>query len=268
MYCSNAECPDVERTGRSAEYRDGITECPVCGAVLSSGPPRAHESAVGETTLDGYRDFVSIGHLGSASAVRAAKALLEEAGIAHVVHDDPGRQFSPWPVAGGGDPFASSPELLVEPGYTEEVRSILQQIDAEVSEHEFPSGQQDSSDTSVSLMKSAEQRRERAKGSWLGRMFRSRPSVAKVILFGAGSISAATMGVIARGSGWFMAALLFAVLAWDNQRRLRKIGDQGFLPEQFLCPSCRTSVVLRPENRRGSTFTCPSCREEFEVTDE
>ena len=36
--CSNPDCPHKERTGRSAEYREGITNCPECGAHLTANP--------------------------------------------------------------------------------------------------------------------------------------------------------------------------------------------------------------------------------------
>ena len=36
--CNNPDCPHKERTGRSAEYRDGITTCPECGATLTTAP--------------------------------------------------------------------------------------------------------------------------------------------------------------------------------------------------------------------------------------
>jgi hypothetical protein len=275
MYCPNPNCPDVEKTGKPSEYRDGIVECPRCHTALSFEPPDFGEDAAEAPALAGPLDFVSIGRFHEASAIRAAKVLLEQAGIAHVVRHDPGQQFSPWGRSvGGGLSFASVPEILVEPGRADEARSLLTVIEAEVSEHEVAPRQEEPGDTPVSLMRMADRRKRRAKESGLGRMFVMRPSRTKVVLFGAGAILCALWGFVLLQdatevpTGPFMLAVILAVLAWDNRRRLRRAEDGNILPSRFPCPSCRKPIEFGADERRSRTFTCPSCREEFEVADD
>jgi preprotein translocase subunit SecY len=37
-FCTNPNCPDKGKNGRFAEYRDGITKCPVCNSPLTDNP--------------------------------------------------------------------------------------------------------------------------------------------------------------------------------------------------------------------------------------
>src|SRR3972149_4365290 len=32
MYCPNPDCPHAQQTGEPAEYREGVAQCPDCGA--------------------------------------------------------------------------------------------------------------------------------------------------------------------------------------------------------------------------------------------
>ena len=39
MYCSNPQCPDFIQWATHGEYREGLTVCPKCGAMLVAGRP-------------------------------------------------------------------------------------------------------------------------------------------------------------------------------------------------------------------------------------
>ncbi|MBN1906670.1 MAG: DUF2007 domain-containing protein [Deltaproteobacteria bacterium] len=53
-FCTNLNCPDKLKNGRFAEYRDGITKCPVCNSPLTDNPFEANRNV-----KKVYNDLVS-----------------------------------------------------------------------------------------------------------------------------------------------------------------------------------------------------------------
>lgn len=57
MFCPNPRCAHARDTGKPAEYREGITTCPECGARLV--PKRPMVSARGDSPLAVVASFAS-----------------------------------------------------------------------------------------------------------------------------------------------------------------------------------------------------------------
>jgi hypothetical protein len=57
VFCPNPKCAHARDTGKPAEYREGITTCPECGAKLV--PKRPIVSAHGESPLAVVASFTS-----------------------------------------------------------------------------------------------------------------------------------------------------------------------------------------------------------------
>jgi hypothetical protein len=107
MYCPNPDCPNLRRTGEPAEYREGVTRCSDCGALLDEARPEPLELA--------FERFVPVHEIGNAALLPFVESLLQSSGIRFFVKG-----------IGTGLDFVSGPvKVYVEPHRAEEARELL-----------------------------------------------------------------------------------------------------------------------------------------------
>jgi len=110
MYCSNPECPHAQRTGESAEYREGITQCQDCGCTLVDVRPESQAVA--------YERFVPVFEIPGAALLPFVESLLQSAGMRFFVKG-----------IGYGLDFVSGPvKVFVEPDRADEARELLAEV--------------------------------------------------------------------------------------------------------------------------------------------
>lgn len=99
MYCPNDDCPDFVAYGVRGEYRDGVTTCPKCKALLLSGSPATlHQPERGEG-----EPLVPVGSFEYEHEANLAVSFLAANGIlAIIASDDCGRTDPILGVVTGG----------------------------------------------------------------------------------------------------------------------------------------------------------------------
>jgi ferredoxin len=123
MWCPNPECPDVVRYGVAAEYGDGLSICPVCGATLTSARPKAMAWIESDDVA-----CLAIEHV---SMLPVIKAELDAAELNYRIVNE---GFSALFGAGGGygnfNVATGPPVLVVAACDLEPARGILNEVEA------------------------------------------------------------------------------------------------------------------------------------------
>ena len=121
MYCPNTACPDVQRTGRSGEYRKEVTVCPRCGSYLVTQAPGGEvvEVAQGVAIAYDFEAFVPVCEIKNRGLIPLVHSLLDAADIRYFVRDE--TILHTLPVLRGA-------VVCVEPSRVHDVETILAEL--------------------------------------------------------------------------------------------------------------------------------------------
>jgi hypothetical protein len=110
-------------TGVAAEYTDGITSCPVCGAGLVAILPDASDELIPCLTI------------GDASLVPYVKSILDGAGVPYLIKHEGVQNLVGWGTAVFGfNPITGPPVVMVETSRLDEATKLLEPIAAASSD--------------------------------------------------------------------------------------------------------------------------------------
>jgi hypothetical protein len=132
MFCPNPDCLHRERTGRAADYLDGVTVCADCDSVLVHHDPTDPVDPAGaHAEIEGDDDrLTAIGSLIEPARAALARSVLEDAGIHYVVRGDGVQDLFAWGRVGTGfNPVTGPPMLLVEKQRADEARALLESLE-------------------------------------------------------------------------------------------------------------------------------------------
>lgn len=130
MYCVNPECPDVDTTGRPGEYREGVWQCPYCGAALVHSPePPAADPGEQSCGASHCREPEPVVETSDPAELEIIKSILDGAGIPYQVEG--AERFRA--LLGGGTAFRFNPAggsviVVVPAEFAEEARGMLTEI--------------------------------------------------------------------------------------------------------------------------------------------
>ena len=128
MYCTNPECPDLEATGVPAEFVDGVTVCPTCGANLVETLP---DGGVAPMITDHAVEVEEVFTTHDPTEIPIVSSILEGANIPFLIEGM--EKFSPFR---GGDaamrfnPKAGTATFVVPANRAEEARVLLTENDS------------------------------------------------------------------------------------------------------------------------------------------
>ncbi len=110
---------------------------------------------------------------------------------------------------------------------------------------------------------------------WPFSLFQGPSSWGKVFMYSAAAVVIGSYSLLSmivegnEGAGLgFLFAAVIGLVAHAHWLRLEEARESELLPERILCPSCKASITLSEEERRGQQFACPACSEDFEIVDE
>jgi len=123
MWCPNQECSDAIENGSPGEFREGITNCPLCGASLVedmpawASPPATNVEWVPCLTVD------------QNSFLPQMKAMLDSAGVRYFVRDEGVQHLIGWGTAAlGFNPITGAPVIMVEACDLERANEVLREF--------------------------------------------------------------------------------------------------------------------------------------------
>ena len=127
MYCPNPKCPDATETGVPAEYRAGISACPICNSALVASPPDL--TIDGDSTTADSADLVPCVTVGDASLLPYIKSILDGAGVPYLVKNEGVQHWIGWGTALlGFNPITGPPIVMVEASQKDEATALLAEI--------------------------------------------------------------------------------------------------------------------------------------------
>lgn len=138
MLCPNKDCRDYQLTGFHAEFVDGVSVCPTCGASLVESPgPDDQEQAGGDDQPYGncdtrglQSDLEPVIETADHEEILLIRSLLDSSWIPHIVlaWDQLSRLKTARPTF-EYEPLEGAFVFLVPTGLAEEARSVLDGID-------------------------------------------------------------------------------------------------------------------------------------------
>jgi len=135
VYCTNPGCPDLIATGAPAEYVDGITVCPVCGASLAEGPEVAEGvEASDDRSVDGDVEVEPVFETSDPTEVEIVKSILVGAEIPFLI--DGMERFSTFVGSRSAlrfNPNAGSVTVIVPSDRAEEARALLVEVEPDTT---------------------------------------------------------------------------------------------------------------------------------------
>lgn len=115
VYCPNADCPDLLHLGTRGKYREGVVECPRCGAALVEGVPEEERPR----PAAGLDELVCLSSFATLTEAVVAQSLLESNGISACVSSGGSGALNPMPGV------ALEVDLLVDRRDLDQAEAVL-----------------------------------------------------------------------------------------------------------------------------------------------